>query len=131
MESHVLDVGPHVHEWIDIDGSVVVGVYQECEICKTRRFYSSTSAVPARQDWLDGADWEKEVGSPRIRLTDDAGKDIPFEVDEAPSDSAVRRMTKPELAEYGATLGLFLTEGDMTHDEMVDEILSHRAAAAP
>ena len=46
---------------------------------------------------------------------------------EQPTDAQVKRMTKPELVNYGAILGLSLNEDDHSHDEMVDAILDKRS----
>ena len=43
-----------------------------------------------------------------------------------PSEAAVRRMSKSELVDYGATLGLNFDPDEMTRDDMIDQILAAR-----
>jgi hypothetical protein len=56
--THIIPVGPHEHKWQRV-GSDGGEDYYVCKVCNTRRVGSYACVGLARQDFVDGADWER------------------------------------------------------------------------
>lgn len=54
--SHIRDVGPHAHVWLQA-GSSGGEVYELCETCGSRRVRGGVTGRNAQTAWLGGGEW--------------------------------------------------------------------------